>query len=69
MDGPWYECVGPTKEEVINLYCKEFPESIVRKVVEDYVKKEGSFGSWRGFYSFCHKELKEKIRGSLSVDR
>ena len=66
MDGPWYECQGPTAEQVredvlkyINIVNKgnDLYEKEKDKIIEDAMLKiipdsRNDFGSWRGYATF-----------------
>lgn len=52
MDGPWYECTGPSVEDVRKVVLERLGadySEVVTKVVPD---DRDDFGSWRGFHCF-----------------
>ena len=66
MDGPWYECQGPTAEQVredvlkrINIvkvgkdvYEKEKDKIITDALIKIIPDSRNDFGSWRGYSTF-----------------
>lgn len=76
MDGPWYECQGPTAEQVRedvlkyisikkkgkDLYEKEKDKIINDTLMEIIPDSRQDFGSWRGYATFGMKvELANKV--------
>ena len=72
--GPWYEEVGPKKEEVIGKIIKDLLQSnpeldilnlivIIDKIIGDEI-----FGSYRGYYTFQHNDFVEEAR-DLALSR
>ena len=69
MDGPWYECSGPTAKKVredVLLYLKssklDCAEEAINSALLNIIPDErNDFGSWRGYATF---EIKKK----LSID-
>ncbi len=77
--GPWYECMGPTSEEVrldlstnftwFNL--KNFPDCFTNpNVIKDIIYRvvpdnRNDFGSHRGYATFTRRELYEEVNEEL----
>jgi hypothetical protein len=62
MDGPWYECIGPSAEDARKAILERLGEDyneVVTKVVPD---NRNDFGSWRGFFCFKINDLVKECR-------
>jgi len=66
-DGPWYECTGPSMEDVFvefNNYKIDgviVPQIIVKRCIQYEYDKYGGFGSWRGWATFTRSSIKKEI--------
>ena len=74
MDGPWYECQGPTAEQVrkdVSEYISKNSSNINYPLTNDILLKiipdsRNDFGSWRGYATFgIDKELLNNICNNI----
>ena len=83
MDGPWYECQGPTAEQVredvlkhINivkngkdLYEKEKDKIITDSLMKIVPDSRNDFGSWRGYGTFGVKiEIANEVIKEVRIE-
>ena len=83
MDGPWYECQGPTAEQVredvlkhINivkngkdLYEKEKDKIIADSLMKIVPDSRNDFGSWRGYGTFGVKiEIANEVIKEVRIE-
>jgi len=66
--GPWYEEIGPSKQEITGKIMKEIfqtnPELRILNlalIIDDIIGNE-TFGSYRGYYSFKHRDFVNEAR-------
>ena len=73
MDGPWYECQGPTAEQVrkdVTKYIStnslnqtSLTNNILLKIIPD---SRNDFGSWRGYGTFgVAKEIATEVMNEM----
>ena len=66
--GPYYEDIGPSKEEaitkIVNRIIKDRPklESLDLRAIADNVVKDTVLGSYRGYYTFLHNNFVEDVQ-------
>jgi hypothetical protein len=66
--GPYYEEIGPSKNEVItkivNRIIKDSPKlgSLDLRAIVDNVVKDTTLGSYRGYYTFLHNNFVEDVQ-------
>ena len=74
MDGPWYECQGPTAEQVrkdVSEYISTNSSNINYPLTNDILLKiipdsRNDFGSWRGYGTFgVAKEIATEVMNEM----
>ena len=74
MDGPWYECQGPTAEQVrkdVSEYISKNSSNINYPLTNDILLKiipdsRNDFGSWRGYGTFgVAKEIATEVMNEM----
>ena len=64
--GPWYEEAGITYQEVRHQMFEHFKYKVddfdsLKKTIDEIVHPKLSLGSYRGYYTFQHSQLKNEI--------
>ena len=67
MNGTDYENTSPTRDDVLSDLKILYPdnEETINYVITQYLNKNKSFGSYRGYATFCRKDLIEQINLKL----
>ena len=74
MDEPWYEARSPGVNGVIEIILREIKtkktitdeiKTTVKKIVTEFYKYQG-VGSYRGYYTFDHKNVMKAVYAVLN---
>lgn len=67
MAEPWYQCTGPSMEDALNSFHNYkidgvvVPNFIIKRCIQREYDGSDSFGSWRGWATFCKSSISKDI--------
>ena len=69
--GPWYECIGPERDEVFSELISIYPnkKKCINNILDKFLKKYESFGSYRGYACFFKSDLIKSINDQIENDK
>ena len=69
--GPWYECVGPERDEVFSDLITIYPnrEKCINNILDKFLREHESFGSYRGYACFFKTDLLKSIENKIEEDK